>query len=628
MKNLIFWFIFSIIYLKSFGQNKIDQIPDSLKIGANAIILSQSETLEIFSKNKYTHSEKSSILVLKYEENTINKVVIFYDQFIKIENLEITITDVYGKKIKTIKRKDFQDVAYQDGFSIANDSRFLIYDIIGIPTPYIIEKQISSISNQTFSLPVFNPIAEKNIAILKSEINITNHDPKNEIKFYNPTNQKFDSIIENGKQIYSLSLKNLSAIKIKQNDQIIGQNYIRPLLTNFSMENIDGSLISWQEFGNWISHLTDASGELNEEAKSEILSLISNVKDEKEKVEKLYAYLQENMRYVSIQLGIGGWKPMNVQQVHQFKYGDCKALSNYMKHLLKIAGINSKYIIISAGVGENITDTTLVRNQFNHAILAAFPDNDTIFLECTSSKTAPGYQGSFTGNRFALLIDGKNSKLISTKKYTHEDNIIKNEYEINIENQSVVRNQNLTNIGVEYKNIYSNITLSDEKLQNHLTEKSADIGDLKILQKQNIKGINDYNINISTSFISSKKILKTGSRYFIDLNYDKLPEDLILEYKAGKHLKIFNGFTILDHYDFILPNGCYVEKAPKNLDIGSDAGYIQSSSIATDNTKLSYERSIVLKNGHYPYYASDKVSAMMESIKKAYAEKIVVNCKS
>ncbi|MBK7636854.1 MAG: transglutaminase domain-containing protein [Saprospiraceae bacterium] len=144
-----------------------------------------------------------------------------------------------------------------------------------------------------------------------------------------------------------------------------------------------------------------------------------DAKNNKEKLNRLYSYLQQNMRYVSIQLGIGGWKPMNVQQVHDFKYGDCKALSNYMKHVLNVAGIPSKYVIINAGVAENHDDTTLVRNSFNHAILAAFPDNDTVFLECTSSKTAAGYLGSFTGNRHALMIDGENSKIIKTKEYSH-----------------------------------------------------------------------------------------------------------------------------------------------------------------------------------------------------------------
>lgn len=109
-------------------------------------------------------------------------------------------------------------------------------------------------------------------------------------------------------------------------------------------------------------------------------------KNNKEKLNRLYSYLQQNMRYVSIQLGIGGWKPMNVQQVHDFKYGDCKALSNYMKHVLNVAGIPSKYVIINAGVAENLDDTTLVRNSFNHAILAAFPDNDTVFWNVLLQK--------------------------------------------------------------------------------------------------------------------------------------------------------------------------------------------------------------------------------------------------
>jgi hypothetical protein len=127
------------------AQLSFSGIPDSLISGADAIVIDQLEKLEIFNKNKCSYSITSKSLILKNSDNNLTNIMIFYDQFTKVDALEIVIKDINGKKLKTIKRKDFQDEAAYDGFSIANDSRYLTYHILGIPTPYIIEKKYQQV---------------------------------------------------------------------------------------------------------------------------------------------------------------------------------------------------------------------------------------------------------------------------------------------------------------------------------------------------------------------------------------------------------------------------------------------------------------------------------------------------
>jgi transglutaminase-like putative cysteine protease len=72
---------------------------------------------------------------------------------------------------------------------------------------------------------------------------------------------------------------------------------------------------------------------LPEETKAKMRALIGDEKNPIMKAKLIYDYVQQKSRYVSIQVGIGGWKPMDASDVDRLGYGDCKGLTNYTKAL-------------------------------------------------------------------------------------------------------------------------------------------------------------------------------------------------------------------------------------------------------------------------------------------------------
>jgi len=150
--------------------------------------------------------------------------------------------------------------------------------------------------------------------------------------------------------------------------------------------------------------------------------LTDKLKDPKQKISVLYDYMQKNTHYISIQLGIGGWQPFDATYVATKRYGDCKALSNYMVALLKEAGIKGKTVDIRAGANAASINKDFPSFQFNHVIACVPLDKDTVWLECTSETLPAGYLSSFTANRYAVLVDENGGKLIHTPKYNYHDN--------------------------------------------------------------------------------------------------------------------------------------------------------------------------------------------------------------
>ena len=117
--------------------------------------------------------------------------------------------------------------------------------------------------------------------------------------------------------------------------------------------------------------------DLPKETIAKIASLVAGVKDTKEKARIIYEFMQNKTRYISVQVGIGGWKPTPAKEVDKLGYGDCKALTNYTKALLKSQGIDSYYTIVDSGSSGLDIDEEFVE-------VGSYTENSLKFLEAGS----------------------------------------------------------------------------------------------------------------------------------------------------------------------------------------------------------------------------------------------------
>jgi hypothetical protein len=234
---------------------------------------------------------------------------------------------------------------------------------------------------------------------------------------------------------------------------------------------VSGNSSSWRSFGEWQATLIQGLDELPESEKQMVYDLIANITDRKEIIKILYHYLQDHTQYVSVQIGLGGMRPYPASYVAQNRYGDCKALTIYMKALLKYAGINSYYTLVHAGFQPEEFLPDLPSAQFNHAILTVPIENDTLWLENTNNCNPFGYIGTFIQNRQALMIDGSSSRLIripSLQQYeTRKINSLRFRlYEADsviVSSKSILRGKSFESVN----HVISNYSLEDQNIFVH-----------------------------------------------------------------------------------------------------------------------------------------------------------------
>jgi hypothetical protein len=128
--------------------------------------------------------------------------------------------------------------------------------------------------------------------------------------------------------------------------------------------------LTWSDMGNWYNDLTQGRREASPDIKQEVAALTASVSTPLDKMRALADFLQRDIRYVAISLGIGGVQPHPATEVFKHRFGDCKDKATLLSSMLKEIGVDSYYLIINTERGEVTPVTPPHIGGFNHAILA------------------------------------------------------------------------------------------------------------------------------------------------------------------------------------------------------------------------------------------------------------------
>jgi hypothetical protein len=126
---------------------------------------------------------------------------------------------------------------------------------------------------------------------------------------------------------------------------------------------------SWKDVGEWYTGLVRDRRQANPEIKCKTRELTANAAGSSEKIQALASFVQRKIRYVAIEIGIGGYQPHPAADIYSNLYGDCKDKATLLSSMLREAGIESYYVLIHTGRGI-VAPQFPTGLTFNHVILA------------------------------------------------------------------------------------------------------------------------------------------------------------------------------------------------------------------------------------------------------------------
>lgn len=404
--------------------------------------LSQSSSSEIINRtshfifNSNGMVQIDTVLMQINDRNADTEIIIPYSKGDKISVDIVRLEDQDGNIIRKLKKNEIKDRSFISSISLYEDDFVKYFDLKHDQFPYRIF-YVSWI-HYAKSLNIVDIDHARTKTPVHSSTLIVEVPIKDSIRYKYENVESPKTAVQNRfrKYIWKYGYIPPSSADIYRLDKDLKAPSIHIVPLHFKYGEA-GSFESWKSFGNWIFRLNKNKDKLPAEECQRIDNLLRNTHSQKQKVEILYRYLQDYTRYINVSIKLGGLQTYPASYVCNNKYGDCKALTNYLQSMLKYAGIPSYYTLVEAGTKISELDVNFPSQAFNHVILTVPLEEDTVFLECTDKNIPFGYIGTFTQGRKALLVDENDSRLIPIPALQPDDVLCSRTIEVKTDIQQI-----------------------------------------------------------------------------------------------------------------------------------------------------------------------------------------------
>jgi len=595
-------------------------IPDSLLSGANAVVREDSCVFTYLSAQRTQLFVHRVVTVLNKNGDSHGEFIESYDKFRKISSFKGNVYDANGKPVRKFNMSDAEDISGSAGYDRFDDYRYKSYKPLQSQYPYTVEYEYEIDFSGSLFFPEWYAFNDYEVSVENTVLRVTV--PKAYVLRYKTFNLNEEPNVQYDDNVkhYLWKAQRIKALDDEPFADNI-RNHIMAVFTapsDFFYDGYLGKMDSWNAFAAWIMQLNAGRDILSEERTAEIRDLVKDAKDEREKIKILYHYMQGRTRYFSIQLGIGGYQPMDARVVDEVGYSDCKGLSNYMKALLEAVGIESYYTLVASGGDFPQLISDFPSLQFNHAMLCIPLPNDTVWLECTSQIIPFGFLGDFTSDRQVLVIKNTGAELARTPVYT-----TKNNYQTTKARVTITPDGNAEATvtrafgGLQFDDWQGKLLMGPTDLKDWLY-KYVKIPNFTITAcdfKQVATGNPESAMKLAFSLGNYGSL--SGKRLFVPLNLLNRSTYVPAKIKnRWSNIDKLIGYADTDSIIYTLPEGMTIEYLPEKTEITTPFGtYV--SNVTTSGNTITYYREIKMFKGTFPKSAYEDLIKFYREISNA-----------
>ena len=385
---------------------------------------------------------------------------------------------------------------------------------------------------------------------------------------------------------------------------------------------------SWQEMGNWYLKLTNGRRDTSPQITQQVATLTATTPTSLEKMKALAKFVQHDIRYVAIELGIGGWQPHAASDVFVHHYGDCKDKATLLSSMLSQVGVESFYVVINSERGSVTPQVPANVGAFNHVVLAIkLPPNVTdpslvatiqhprlgplLYFDPTNELTPFGEIGGYLQANYGLLVTLEGGELVELPEQPSAMNSIQRTGKLTLDPLGTLKGEvSETRLGDR---------ASSERWRLHNVTKSSDqikpiedllAGSLSLfnITHASIENLNhtDQPFGFHYSFEAHNYAKNAGGLLLVRPRVLGVKSSALLETKESRKFPIeFDGPSRdTDTFEIAIPAGYVVDDIPPAVDADySFASYHAKTEI--NGNLIHYSRMLEVKELTVPVSHAD-----------------------
>ena len=596
----------------------------------NAIVIRHDVSFDMTSSSSGIMKASIKVMVKDKKGLDASVFIVNTDAFKTLTSFSGRI-EAGGKVLRKLKMSDLKSQLVSD--DLATDDRISYYEP-SAPYPFTVEYDFEMTYHGGFiSFPSFVPVSEPDVSLENASYSLSL--PKGTEILYNASAEpvRYDDMV---RDVYVWKFDGYSGYVSEHlmPDVLELVPYVYSAPVSFEYSGNVGRQDGWSESGKWLYSLQKDVADIPESLKQKVLELTAGLDGEREKIRALYAFLREKTRYVSIQLGIGGFRPFSVSTVYDTGFGDCKALSVYMQALLSLVGIHSDYLIVNTDT-ETLLPGLYTVGQMNHAMLCVPVESDTLYIECTNPRYPLGYRhGSIAGHQ-VVLIKEDGGELVTVRPYPDSLRVRSEIMKVKLNPDGSAACQGNRKLTLDYAESYIGFNSLDAKEQfdvvmsgNSLNPIEFNITSTKdnfdawVSMESGEEYVPEYELGYSYKVKNYAKI--SGDRIFMNLN----PFAKKIATDRGKRVNDIErtaGYMVSDMVSVFLPEGYVLESIPKSEIVDTKFGRFTSEIIYyEDSNMLAVTQTLEFKTGRFPSDEYDEYRDFAKSVSRLYDGRVVL----